>query len=79
MKIEEKTYKKITPEVEGNYLTTFQDGDDIRRYEGVKTMYTPASFNTSSVREISAEQHFRYNTEKETKLKQEIDNQNAGA
>lgn len=79
MKIEEKTYQKITPEVEGNYLTTFQDGDDIRSYEGVKTMYCPASFDTSSVREISPEEHLRYNTEKETALKQEIDNQNAGA
>ena len=39
MKIEEKTYQKITPEVEGNYLTTFQDGDDIRSYEGAKVMY----------------------------------------
>ena len=29
MNIEEKTYKKITPATEGNYLTTYQDGDDI--------------------------------------------------
>lgn len=78
MKIEEKTYQKITPGVEGNYLTTFQDGDDIQTYEGVKTMYCPASFDTSSVREISPEEHLQYQAEKETALKQEIEN-NAGA
>lgn len=78
MKIEEKTYQKITPGVKGNYLTTFQDGDDIRSYEGVKTMYCPASFDTASVREISPEEHLKYQTEKETKLSQETGN-NAGA
>lgn len=78
MKIEEKTYQKITPGVEGNYLTTFQDGDDIRTYEGVKTMYCPASFDTSSVREISPEEHLQHQDEKENALKQAIEN-NAGA
>lgn len=78
MKIEEKTYQKITPGVEGNYLTTFQDGDDILTYEGAKAMYCPASFDTSSVREISPEEHLQYQSERETALKQEIEN-NAGA
>ena len=78
MKIEEKTYQKITPGVEGNYLTTFQDGDDLRTYEGVKVMYCPASFDTSSVREISPEEHLQYQDEKENALKQAIEN-NAGA
>ena len=43
MNIEEKTYQKITPATEGNYLTTYQEGDDIKTYEGVKAMYTPAN------------------------------------
>jgi len=34
MNIEEKTYQKITPATEGNYLTTHQEGDDIKTYEG---------------------------------------------
>ncbi|WP_346701418.1 hypothetical protein [Barnesiella sp. An22] len=74
MKIEEKTYQKITPGVEGNYLTTFQDGDDIQTYEGAKVMYCPASFDTSSVREISPEEHLQYQTDRETELKQETGN-----
>ena len=78
MKIEEKTYQKITPGVEENYLTTFHDGDDIQTYEGVKTMYCPASFDTSSVREISPKEHLQYQTERGNALKQEIEN-NAGA
>mgnify|MGYP001256565065 FL=1 len=33
MNIEEKTYQKITPATEGNYLTTYQEGGDIKTYE----------------------------------------------
>lgn len=33
MNIEEKTYQKITPATEGNYLTTYKEGDDIKTYE----------------------------------------------
>lgn len=79
MKIEEKNYQKITPGIEGNYLTTFQDGDDIRTYEGVKVMYCPALFDTDLVREISPEEHLQYQAERETTLKQETENSNAGA
>ena len=56
MNIEEKTYQKITPATEGNYLTTYQEGDDIKTYEGVKAMYTPADFDASTVREITPEE-----------------------
>lgn len=77
MKIEEKTYQKITPEVDGNYLTTFQEGDDVKKYEGVKTMYTPSEFDASIVREISPEEHQQFLAEKEIALQQETDN--AGA
>ena len=48
MNIEEKTYQKITPATEGNYLTTYREGDDIKTYEGVKAMYTPADFDAST-------------------------------
>lgn len=60
MNIEEKTYQKITPATEGNYLTTYREGDDIKTYEGVKAMYTPADFDASSVREITPEEHLSY-------------------
>ena len=39
MNIEEKSYQKITPATEGNYLTTYREGNDIKTYEGVKARY----------------------------------------
>jgi hypothetical protein len=72
MNIEEKTYQKITPATEGNYLTTYREGDDIKTYEGVKAMYTPADFDASSVREITPEQHLSYQKAKEQALQEEI-------
>lgn len=76
MNIEEKSYQKITPATEGNYLTTYQEGDDIKTYEGVKAMYTPADFDASSVREITPEQHLSYQKAKEQALQEEIEQGN---
>ena len=76
MKIEEKTYQKITPATEGNYLTTYQEGDDIKTYEGVKAMYTPAGFDASTVREITPEEHLSYHAAKEQALQEEIEQGN---
>lgn len=76
MNIEEKTYQKITPATEGNYLTTYQEGDDMKTYEGVKAMYTPASFDTSTVREITPEEHLSYHAAKEQALQEEIEREN---
>ena len=70
MNIEEKTYQKITPATEGNYLTTYREGDDIKTYEGVKAMYT--DFDASSVREITPEQHLSYQKAKEQALQEDI-------
>lgn len=76
MNIEEKSYQKITPATEGNYLTTYREGDDIKTYEGVKAMYTPADFDASSVREITPEQHLSYQKAKEQALQEEIEQGN---
>lgn len=76
MNIEEKTYQKITPATEGNYLTTYQEGDDIKTYEGVRAMYTPADFDASTVREITPEEHLSYHAAKEQALQEEIEREN---
>lgn len=76
MNIEEKNYQKITPATEGNYLTTYQEGDDIKTYEGVKAMYTPADFDASTVREITSEEHLSYHAAKEQALQEEIEREN---
>lgn len=76
MNIEEKTYQKITPATEGNYLTTYKEGDDIKTYEGVKAMYTPADFDASTVREITSEEHLSYHAAKEQALQEEIEREN---
>ncbi len=76
MNIEEKTYQKITPATEGNYLTTYREGDDIKTYEGVKAMYTPADFDASTVREITSEEHLSYHAAKEQALQEEIEREN---
>ena len=76
MNIEEKTYQKITPATEGNYLTTYREGDDIKTYEGVKAMYTPAAFDASTVREITPEEHPSYQKAKEQALQEEIEREN---
>ena len=73
MNIEKKTYQKITPATEGNYLTTYREGDDIKTYEGVKAMYTPADFDASTVREITPEQHLSYHAAKEQALQEETE------
>lgn len=72
MNIEEKTYQKITPATEGNYLTTYREGDDIKTYEGEYAMYTPADFDASTVREITPEQHLSYKKAKEQALQEDI-------
>lgn len=76
MNIEEKSYQKITPATEGNYLTTHQEGGDIKTYEGVKAMYTPADFDASTVREITPEEHLSYHAAKEQALQEEIEREN---
>lgn len=76
MNIEEKTYQKITPATEGNYLTTYREGNDIKTYEGVKAMYTPADFDASTVREITSEEHLSYHAAKEQALQEEIEREN---
>lgn len=76
MNIEEKSYQKITPATEGNYLTTYQEGGDIKTYEGVKAMYTPADFDPLTVREITPEQHLSYQKAKEQALQEEIEREN---
>ena len=68
--------QKITPATEGNYLTTYQEGDDIKTYEGVKAMYTPADFDASTVREITPEEHLSYHAAKEQALQEEIEREN---
>lgn len=68
--------QKITPATEGNYLTTYQEGDDIKTYEGVKAMYTPADFDASSVREITPEEHLSYQKAKEQALQEETEQGN---
>ena len=77
MNIEEKSYQKITPATEGNYLTTYREGDDIKTYEGVKAMYTPADFDASSVREITPEEHQSYQKAKEQALQEETEQASA--
>lgn len=76
MNIEVKTYQKITPTTEGNYLTTYQEGDDIKTYEGVKAMYTSADFDSLTVREITPEEHLSYHAAKEQALQEEIEQEN---
>lgn len=53
-----------------------QEGDDIKTYEGVKAMYTPADFDASTVREITPEQHLSYHAAKEQALQEEIEQGN---
>lgn len=76
MNIEVKTYQKITPATKGNYLTTYQEGDDTKTYEGVKAMYTSADFDAPTVREITPEQHLSYLADKEQALQEEIEQGN---
>ena len=76
MNIEEKTYQKITPATEGNYLTIYREGDDIKTYEGVKAMYKPADFDVSTVREITPEEHLSYKKAKEQALQEETEQGN---
>lgn len=47
--------------------------DDIKTYEGVKAMYTPADFDASTVREITPEEHLSYHAAKEQALQEEIE------
>lgn len=73
MNVEVKTYKKITPETEGNYLTTYREGDDIKTYEGVKAVYTPADFDASTVREITPEEDAAYKQARDAALQAEAE------
>lgn len=56
MKIETKTYQKITPATAGNVLTTYKEEEDISKYESYSVMYVPNDFDTSSIREITKEE-----------------------
>lgn len=71
MNIETKTYKKITPETPGNYLTRYKDGDGYLKYESFKVMYTPADFDMSTIREITPEEDAAYNESKNKALQAE--------
>lgn len=72
MKIETKTYKKITPGTPGNLLTRYQDGDGYLKYESFKVMYTPADFDMSTIREITPEEDAAYNESKNKALQAEL-------
>ena len=53
-----------------SFIPTYQEGDDIKTYEGVKAMYTPADFDASTVREITPEEHLSYHAAKEQALQE---------
>lgn len=72
MKIEEKTYQKITPETPGNYLTRYKDGDGYLKYESFKVMYTPADFDMSTIREITPEEDAAYKQARDKALQAEL-------
>lgn len=73
MNIEVKTYKKITPEILGNLLTIFFEGDDIMNYESSKTMYVPETFDLTSIREITPEEDAAYKQAREAALQAEAE------
>ena len=57
MKIETTDkYVKITPD-EGMVLTTWNEGDDIVEYNGIKTVYAPLTADISMFREITIEEN----------------------
>lgn len=72
MKIETKTYQKITPGTPGNLLTRYKDGDGYLKYESFKVMYTPADFDMSTIREITLEEDAAYKQARDKALQAEL-------
>ena len=73
MNIEKISSVKITPTEKENYLTLYQEGNDITTYEGVKTIYVPSNFDTSKIREITPEEHLKLQSKKDIVIQKNID------
>lgn len=73
MNIEKISSVKITPTEKENYLTLYQEGNDISAYEGVKTIYVPSNFDTSKIREITPEEDAAYKQARDSALQAEGD------
>ena len=60
---------------EGMVLTEWQEGDDILNYSFATKQYTPLTYDTSILREITQEENDRLVKEQEERIKELNDNE----
>ena len=70
MTIENKTTYQIIKADDGMVLTEWQNGDDILNYAYAAKQYSPLTYDTTKLREITQEESDRLSKEQEEKIKE---------
>ena len=70
MTIENKTTYQIIKADNGMVLTEWKDGDDILNYSYATKQYSPLTYDTTKLREITQEESDRLVKEQEEKIKE---------
>ena len=70
MTIENKTTYQIIKADDGMVLTEWQNGDDILNYSYSTKQYSPLTYDTTKLREITQEESDRLSKEQEQKIKE---------
>ena len=68
-------YKITCPE--GDYLTTFNEGDDITLYSDSKEVYTPLTADTSKWHCVTDEEHTAYIEAREKAIEERMEKERA--
>ena len=70
MTIETKATYQIIKADDGMVLTEWQNGDDILNYSYSTKQYSPLTYDTTKLREITQEESDRLSKEQEQKIKE---------
>ena len=70
MTIEQKTTYQIIKADDGMVLTEWQNGDDILNYSYAIKQYSPLTYDTTKLREITQEESDKLAKEQEQKIKE---------
>ena len=70
MTIETKATYQIIKADDGMVLTEWQNGDDILNYAYATKQYSPLTYDTTKLREITQEESDRLSKEQEQKIKE---------
>lgn len=72
MKVETKEKFIVLTAEDGQSLTTWKEGDDIKEFNASKLIYCPLSFDYSAYRDIDDKEVEKLNKEQEEAIKKQI-------